>query len=486
MESMYFSGQEITRMRIDNWAIGFKMPYKIKKINNAVLQSEKTEKYIIKNNGKNQDIASKGSIRISFEINTHKKIELPQRIELLCFENVVPTDNVKVTYKVKKGTNNSLDGEITIVNTSNNSIKDWRMGFESTEKITCFKNASQIKIIIKSQNSGKKAVLSNFQVYEISNKKDEEEVDLQPLDCEKERIEKIELMYEKNLDLKEKYQQTKKQNILTQIEQNKRQMKSLGVAVFEANEQRCKSPIMKTILVGQKLPESNRYSNYSSYRYKTVIRGRLYEMQVITEEPTGVLRGPLVNKVTIMESYTKSYGTGIKAGAITALKIALSDVVGKIPGGTVMKNLYDICKSGSDAMTTSTIIRGTNTDCTTVSQNTIRTGYLKRYGKKDSYQEKVYVGNRVEMLYAINMYYSRKMKIGQKTYRSASDRKYTLQSRSFNSISLKVIQSPTSNKHRVFTKDETIYRVPYKFMGKSFSHKICSVYTGSMMEFHDF
>lgn len=461
--------------------------------------------------GSNQDIHVGNSVSFGFNAKYEGKIILPSQFDIMSYEASVPSDMTQISYEITERWSNGFNGEIKIKNLSDKTIEDWTLGFEFQEEINQFWCASVIEHVenyyyikngesnqniepgetiaigFKVHTNNMNVIPLNYSVYQVINQNIEEEVEIAPLESDRKRVEEINQTYNENFELIKEYYLKEESNLLAQIEENTERLYELGVEPLTDKEIEEKMLIENEISTYQTVPSSTKDCKYSSYRFNTVIRGYVYEMQVITAEPTGTLNGYLVNGVTILNNSSKNYGEGMKASAITVVDIALSDLIGKIPGGTLAKNLYDICKSGTSAMSSTTIVIGTKTSCTTYSQNTLEKGYLKKYGTSDVYQEMVYAGNKVEMTFFTDIFFSKKVNDSYKTYRSSVDNMYTFKSRCFDSISLTVTQSPLfTGTHRIITNDEIIYKVPYKFFGTSYSHKICSSYEGSMMEYYDF
>ena len=68
---------------IDNWAIGFAMPYEITKIWNGVVKTSENGMYEIKNAGSNQDIAVGKSV--SFGFSAKADGVLVYQVRMICY-----------------------------------------------------------------------------------------------------------------------------------------------------------------------------------------------------------------------------------------------------------------------------------------------------------------------------------------------------------------------------------------------------------------
>ena len=130
---------------IDNWAIGFSMPYEITNIWNGVVKSKEDGMYIIKNAGSNQDIAAGNSVSFGFSAKASGEIMLPDKFDMLCYEEVVAQDKYEVSFRVTSDWGQAFNGEITIKNVSDAAIEDWKLEFDFDRKIDRFWTANIIK-----------------------------------------------------------------------------------------------------------------------------------------------------------------------------------------------------------------------------------------------------------------------------------------------------------------------------------------------------
>ena len=130
---------------IDNWAIGFAMPYEITKIWNGVVKSNENGMYEIKNDGSNQDIAVGKSVNFGFSAKADGVLVLPSAYELLCFEEIVANDSYEISFKVTSDWKSAFNGEIRIKNISEVTIEDWKLEFDFDHKIDRFWTAEILK-----------------------------------------------------------------------------------------------------------------------------------------------------------------------------------------------------------------------------------------------------------------------------------------------------------------------------------------------------
>ena len=142
-------------------------------------------------------------------------------------------------------------------------------------------------------------------------------------------------------------------SILTKINSIKSELSQLGVTSYDLNSLNKKLNSLQkngnTVTPNATVPSNRSDITWTTYRYYTVIWGKLHEIQIVMAEPTLVRSGPL-NSTTVNTKRTVNYGNGITAAALTVFDIAAGELAGKIPGGNVIKSLYDIAKNTSGAM----------------------------------------------------------------------------------------------------------------------------------------
>ena len=126
---------------INSWALGFKMPYEITKIWNGIIESNDYDKYLIENTGTKKDIAVGKSVSFGFIAKHNGKIVVPSTYHIPTIETIVDSQNYKVSFKITGDGKKAVTGEIKITNLSKETIKDWKLEFDSEYQITKFKSA---------------------------------------------------------------------------------------------------------------------------------------------------------------------------------------------------------------------------------------------------------------------------------------------------------------------------------------------------------
>ena len=129
---------------IDNWAIGFAMPYEVTNIWNGVVKDKGEGYYIIKNVGSNQDIAAGKSINFGFTANYENEVVIPKTFILLMNQEEVSKSDYETSFKVTSDWKSAFNGEISIINTSGNTIEDWILEFDFSYSINSFFTAEII------------------------------------------------------------------------------------------------------------------------------------------------------------------------------------------------------------------------------------------------------------------------------------------------------------------------------------------------------
>lgn len=123
---------------IDNWTIGFDMPYEITNIWNSDVKSKENDHYIVKNSAYNQDILAGQSISFGFTANGEGSILIPTSYELLCSDEIVEDKNTEVTFNVIENWESGFNGELTITNNTDKTIEDWKLEFDLDCEINSF------------------------------------------------------------------------------------------------------------------------------------------------------------------------------------------------------------------------------------------------------------------------------------------------------------------------------------------------------------
>ncbi len=124
--------------QIDNWALGFYLPYTITNISNGVIKSCNENYYVIKNSGYNQDITSGNVITFGFTAKCDNTVQFPTSYDLLTFKEKLSQEKFKVNFRITGSWDKTMNGELEIKNTSSETIEDWILEFESELNITRF------------------------------------------------------------------------------------------------------------------------------------------------------------------------------------------------------------------------------------------------------------------------------------------------------------------------------------------------------------
>lgn len=130
---------------IDNWALGFAMPYEITKIWNGVIHSKDNGLYVIKNADSKQDIAIGKSAKFGFSAKVDGELVLPSSYDMLCSEEMVDEGAYEVSFKTTSDWKSAFNGEIRIKNISEVTIEDWKLEFDIDHNIDRFWTAEIIK-----------------------------------------------------------------------------------------------------------------------------------------------------------------------------------------------------------------------------------------------------------------------------------------------------------------------------------------------------
>lgn len=117
-------------LAMENWALGFALPYEITNIWNGAVQSYENGIYEIKNAGSNQDIAAGGSVNFGFTAKSEGELVLPTEFNKLGTEQVVESGQYEVSSAVTNDWGSAFNGEIRIKNISQTAIEDWQLSFD--------------------------------------------------------------------------------------------------------------------------------------------------------------------------------------------------------------------------------------------------------------------------------------------------------------------------------------------------------------------
>lgn len=150
-----FTVKNTSSLQLHNWAFQFDFPYEILNIWNAKIDKQNESTYIIKNSDYNQDIAPGGSVSFGLQACYDRSISLPDRFELMCFEEAVVPSDYDISCEVRNVWENDIIGEICISNQSETTIEDWVVEFDFDGQINHLWNA-EIK-----EHEGNHYVLNN-------------------------------------------------------------------------------------------------------------------------------------------------------------------------------------------------------------------------------------------------------------------------------------------------------------------------------------
>lgn len=348
---------------------------------------------------------------------------------------------------------------------------------------TCFILIVCTCILVSPNLQAKAETIDNMKLSEIINS---EEI----------RVQFINKLYDKKQELYSRYYINKDNNILDEISSINSQLIGLGVSSYSQKEMEDKlNAIQKennnslfdpNVVV----PPSSSNISWSTYRYYTVIWGKLHEMQIVMAEPTLDRSGPL-NNTDVAVRRNVDYGNGVVAAGITILDIAAGELAGKLPGGNVLKSLYDIAKNTSGAMAPDQIIRSADYAIVSASTATFKYGFIKVDGQADYEQKYVYVGNSVIMSYQVTITANAMVNgtIVPKFINAVET--VTHKSPSYDNISLRVISSPVYDRcYVIYSLNEPLTNIPYKYVSTTYYHSVPAPFYVehglSMYEFYQF
>ncbi len=126
---------------MDNWAFAFEMPYDIINIWNGVIVYREGDTYIVKNVGSNQDIEVGKSIRFGFTAAKEGEISLPLSFTSRMKKELVSAEDYEVILSIVNDWKSAFQGEIRIINRSEEIIEDWELSFAAEFDITAFYTA---------------------------------------------------------------------------------------------------------------------------------------------------------------------------------------------------------------------------------------------------------------------------------------------------------------------------------------------------------
>ena len=123
-----------------NWAFKYDAEGTIDGLWNASVYDMKETSYIIKNAGWNYEIAPDASVSFGYTLSDYSGIN-PNNFEL-CAKRVDKTEGYDVQYSITNEWDTGLQGEIVIINTSEEPIEFWQLSFDSDVTIDNIWNAS--------------------------------------------------------------------------------------------------------------------------------------------------------------------------------------------------------------------------------------------------------------------------------------------------------------------------------------------------------
>ncbi len=139
---------------IENWTMEVDYAGAISNIWNAVIESSKDGKYIIKNAGWNQDIAVGGSAE--FGISGQENFQgFPKKYALLGNIADVAEEDYSITYHLDSDWGDGFTGTVSITNNTDSVIEDWYLEFDFVRNITNLWNG------VKESHRGKHYVIKN-------------------------------------------------------------------------------------------------------------------------------------------------------------------------------------------------------------------------------------------------------------------------------------------------------------------------------------
>ncbi len=290
------------------------------------------------------------------------------------------------------------------------------------------------------------------------------------------RVKKINALYDQKQELHNQYTLSGDTSTLTKINNIESELSQLGVASYDLNSLNNKFNSIQSngniVTPNVTVPPNQSNITWSTYRYYTVIWGKLHEIQIVMAEPTLVRSGPLnsrnENPVT-----TVNYGNGIIAAALTAIDIAAGELAGKIPGGNVFKSLYDIAKNTSGALQSNQVVKSVEYNTTSIAAATFKYGFIKLDGQADWQQNYIYIGNSVIMSYQLTLS-ANTMVNGVVTPKFINHvETVTHKSSNYDNLSLRVVSAPAyPNAYAIYSINEPLRTIPFKVMGNTFLHYV--------------
>ena len=129
--------KNISDKDIENWKLSFISKDTIENIWSAKIDAHDSDTYIVKNLGWNQDIKAGQEISFGFTASYKQEADAPHDFYMSSICKKVEATHM-IDYKIVSNWGTGLNGEITVKNTSNKVIEDWRLIFESNLDIERF------------------------------------------------------------------------------------------------------------------------------------------------------------------------------------------------------------------------------------------------------------------------------------------------------------------------------------------------------------
>lgn len=137
--------KNVSEKVIENWSLGFVMPYEITNIWNGSINYSKDGMYIIKNAMYNQDIPVGESISFGFSATCTENVKLPRSFLMMTKKETLDVKKYEVILEVISKWESGFIGEIVLKNNSNETIEDWEIEFDYQGKIDNFWTAQTIE-----------------------------------------------------------------------------------------------------------------------------------------------------------------------------------------------------------------------------------------------------------------------------------------------------------------------------------------------------
>lgn len=120
---------------IENWTIKFDYPGEIATVWNAVIDTRETGKYVVKNAGWNQDIASGQSVEFGIS-GQGDFVGFPSEYQMLGHLVNADGEDYSIDFKETSKWDSGFNANITITNNTDKDIEDWVLEFDFDADIT--------------------------------------------------------------------------------------------------------------------------------------------------------------------------------------------------------------------------------------------------------------------------------------------------------------------------------------------------------------